>query len=285
MGTAYTLLLPAFGILFFINIIPLFQLVLLSFTNASLSRKTDWVGFSNYLNLFLSGEFISTFIRTFFWMILGVVFKILLGFIGALLLNAQLFGKNWSRSIILPPWVVPVALSSIVWTWLYNGQFGLISNTLQRLGFVHKPVDFLGGELSSFFSVLLVDIWAGVPMITIFLIAALEGVSESSLEAAYLEGASRWQRFWYVVYPETISVLLSLSIITAIFTFNSFDVIWTMTQGGPLQATTTLPILSYKTAIGQFQFGYGAAQAVVMSLALFFLGGMAQFFRKRLEKN
>ena len=291
--TLFFLFLPSIIAIALIFIFPLTQLLRLSFTDASLGKDTDFVGLANYRDFVSGGDFGPVLGRTMLWTAGGVVLKIGIGIIGALLINsrgARRAGRSgrWSfrgisRALVLPPWVMPLTISAIVWTWLLNGQYGLISSLLQRLSIIEGPFEFLGSRRPALLSVLMVDVWAGLPLITIFIIAALEGIPRDSLEAAAIEGAGRFQRMRYVVLPRVRPVILSLSAVTAIFTFNSFDVIWVMTQGGPSDGTTTLPILAYRSSIRRFEVGAGAAQSVVMSLMLFALVGIYFSIRRGAE--
>ncbi len=284
----FALFSPAILAIVFLFVIPVLQLFVYSFTDASLNQNINFIGLDNYKRFLQSPTLGTVLLRTLVWMCFGMLLKMVLGFSGALLLNAPIGHRGLMRSLILPPWVMPLTISSIVWTWLFNGQFGMISGLAQKLSLIAQPFEFLGQGSSAFIAVLLVDAWAGIPLITIFLIAALESVPASSLEAAYLEGASRSQRFFFVIFPQTLPVFMSLATITAIFTFNSFDVIWVMTNGGPNDSTTTLPILAYKTAIGRFQIGQGAAQTIVMCIILALLGlvylGLNGMLSKRVKK-
>ena len=293
--TLFFLFLPSILAILLIFIFPLTHLLRLSFTDASLGKNVSFVGLANYRDFVSGGDFGAVLGRTMFWTAGGVILKIGLGLIGALLINARLGGgglsrrgglsgglsfRGISRALVLPPWVMPLTISAIVWTWLLNGQYGLISSVLQRLSITGGPFEFLGSRRPALFSVLAVDVWAGLPLITIFIIAALEGVPRDSLEAACIEGAGRFQRMRYVVLPQVRPVILSLSAVTAIFTFNSFDVIWVMTQGGPSDGTTTLPILAYRSSIKRFEVGAGAAQSVIMSIMLFALVGIYLSIRR-----
>ena len=282
--TLFLLLLPSILALLFIFIFPLFQLIRLSFTNASIGKNIDFVGLANYREFLFDGYFWPVLQRTMLWTIFGVTLKIGFGLGGALLLNVPLGLRGVYRALVLPPWVMPLTISAIVWTWLLNGQFGLISNVLQNLSLIAEPFEFLGSRNPALLSVLLVDVWAGVPLITIFLIAALESIPIDSLEAAVLEGTTRLQKMRYVVLPQILPAIFSLAAVTTIFTFNSFDVIWIMTQGGPSDGTTTLPILAYRTSIKRFDLGLGAAQSVVMSFLLFVLVAIYLSIKKRAQK-
>ena len=264
---AWILVAPA--VLFIMVIIawPLVETFRLSFTDANLGGET-YVGWDNYANLLDKKKFHDTIIRTFYWMFLSVGIKLIMGLIGATLLNAAIPGKALFRVLVMPPWVIPVAIGCIGWLWLYNGYFGILSGVAQRVGLIDGPIEFLAHKTSAFYSAIVTDVWVGTPMVTLFLLAAMQGVSRDLYEAAWVDGASRWYRFRRITIPQIMPVIVSMALLSAIWTFNSFEIIWILTQGGPRGGTTTLIIDTYKTAIGNYKFGEGAARAVVIVILL-----------------
>jgi multiple sugar transport system permease protein len=264
---AWILVAPA--VLFILVIIawPLVETFRLSFTDANLGGET-YVGWDNYANLLDKKKFHDTIIRTFYWMFLSVGIKLIMGLIGATLLNAAIPGKALFRVLVMPPWVIPVAIGCIGWLWLYNGYFGILSGVAQRVGLIDGPIEFLAHKTSAFYSAIVTDVWVGTPMVTLFLLAAMQGVSRDLYEAAWVDGASRWYRFRRITIPQIMPVIVSMALLSAIWTFNSFEIIWILTQGGPRGGTTTLIIDTYKTAIGNYKFGEGAARAVVIVILL-----------------
>ena len=281
---AWMLLAPSVVFILVIVAWPLVETLRLSFTDARLGRE-NWVGFENYIDLFTDKSFYATVGRTFYWMALAVVLKLLVGLVGATLLNAAVPGKGLFRMLIMPPWVIPVAIGVIGWKWLYNGYFGLISGVLQELGLVQDRVALLASKTSAFYAAVVTDVWVGVPMITLFLLAAMQGVSRDLYEAAWVDGAGRWYRFRRITIPQIMPVIVSMALLSAIWTFNSFEIIWILTEGGPRGATTTLIIDTYKTAISSNKFGEGAARAVVsvVLLGIFSLGYL--FFLNRVNRR
>ncbi len=281
---ALLLILPA---LLFIGVIvawPLVETVRLSFTNANLGGEA-YVGFENYVDLWESRRFKSYVQLTFFWMFVSASAKIVLGLIGASLLNAAVPGRGLFRMLIMPPWVIPIAIGCIGWLWLYNGTFGLLSGMGQRIGIFDGPFAFLAGKTSAFYSAVVTDVWIGTPMVTLFFLAAMQGVNKDLYEAAWVDGAGRWYRFRRITLPQIMPVIVSMALLSAIWTFNSFDIIFILTQGGPRGATTTLIIDTYKTAIGNFKFGEGAARAVVIVVLLALFSAVYMYLLDKLNKH
>lgn len=271
-GFAWALVAPAMIYIAAVVAWPLFEVVRLSFTDADLGGER-YVGIANYAELRESQRFSGIAVRTFYWMTVSVGLKMILGLAGAALLNAAIPGRALFRVLVMPPWVVPIAIGMIGWLWLYNGHFGILSGVLQRLDIIAGPFEFLAYKRSAFYSAVAADVWVGTPMVTLFFLAAMQGVSRDMLEAAYVDGATRWYRFRRIILPQIMPVVVSMALLSAIFTFNSFEIIWILTEGGPRGATTTLIVDTYKTAIGNFKFGEGAARvvAIVVMLAAFSL--------------
>ena len=251
---------------------PLLETIRLSFTNAGLGGE-QYIGWDNYEKLLNNRKYPAIVGRPFYWMFLSVVLKMVIGTAGALLLNAKIRGRAAFRVMVMPPWIVPMAIGCIGWLWLYNGHFGILAGVLMRLGIIDGPFEFLAYKSSAFYSAVVTDVWIGTPMISIFILAAMQSVSEDLYEAAYVDGASRWYRFRRITIPQIMPVIVTMSLLSAIWTFNSFEVIWILTEGGPLGATTTMIIDTYKMAIANYKFGYGATRAlmVVLSLTIFSL--------------
>jgi multiple sugar transport system permease protein len=272
---AWALIAPALLFIAVIVVWPLAETIRLSFTDATLGGE-NWVGTQNYAALFADPKFWQVVGRTFYWMVLAVSLKLIVGLIGASLLNAAIPGKALFRVLVMPPWVIPVAIGVIGWKWMYNGYFGLISGLLQEFGLVQDRVALLATKTSAFYSAIVTDVWVGTPDGDALFLAAMQGVSKDLYEAAWVDGAGRWYRFRRITIPQIMPVIVSMALLSAIWTFNSFEIIWILTEGGPRGATTTLIIDTYKVAISAQRFGEGAARAVVIvvllaSFSLFYL--------------
>ena len=264
---AYALIAPAAIYILAIVAWPLAETIRLSFTNSGLAGE-EYIGLENYEKMMGSKKFNKIVIRTFVWMFFSVSLKLIIGLIGAVLLNAKLPGRGIFRVLIMPPWVVPIAIGMLGWLWLYNGYFGIIAGVGMKTGILDGPFGFLAYNQSAFISTIVADVWVGTPMVTIFFLAAMQGVPKDLYEAAYCDGASRWHRFFKITLPQITPVIITMALLSAIWTFNSFEIIWILTEGGPRGATTTLIIDTYKMALGNYKFGKGAARAVVVMILL-----------------
>ena len=281
---AYALIAPAAIYIILIVAWPLLETIRLSFTNSSLAGE-DYVGLENYQKMFSSKKFNGIVTRTFVWMFFSVSLKLIIGLIGAVLLNANLKGRSIFRVLVMPPWVVPIAIGMLGWLWLYNGYFGIIAGVGMRTGILDGPFGFLAYKQSAFISTIVADVWVGTPMVTVFFLAAMQGVPRDLYEAAYCDGASRWDRFFKITLPQITPVIITMSLLSAIWTFNSFEIIWILTEGGPRGSTTTLIIDTYKQALGNYKFGRGAARAVVVMILLMLFAGFYLALLARINKK
>ena len=281
---AWLLIAPALVFIGFIVAWPLAETIRLSFTDATLGGES-YIGFANYVELFNSSKFYDIVGRTFYWMFLSVTLKLIMGLIGATLLNAAVPGKALFRILIMPPWVIPIAIGVIGWKWMYNGYFGLISGLLMEFGILDERVALLATKTSAFYSAVVTDVWVGTPMVTLFFLAAMQGVSRDLYEAAWVDGAGRWYRFRRITIPQIMPVIVSMALLSAIWTFNSFEIIWILTEGGPRGATTTLIIDTYKVAISSQRFGEGAARAVVIVVLLAVFSLAYMIFLNRVNRH
>ncbi|MDQ0456450.1 carbohydrate ABC transporter permease [Rhizobium paknamense] len=264
---AWLLLLPAVLYITVIVAYPLVDTVILSFTDASLKRTTNWVGWLNYQKIF-NATFADVIIRTFVWTFFSVSIKMIIGVFGAAMLNSAVPGRTLFRILTMPPWIVPMAIGIFMWGWMYNGQFGMISGLLQRFGLVDGPVAFLAYGSTAFWATIFTDVWIGVPMVTLYMLAAMQAIPDDLYEAAWTDGAGRFYRFRRITLPLLKPAMITMSMLSLISTFNSFDIIWILTQGGPTGSTTTMIIDTYKTAIGSNKYGEGAARAVLICIFL-----------------
>lgn len=264
---AFALLAPALAYVLVIVLYPLVDTINLSFTNAALRPTYDWVGWTNYQKIF-AANFTEVIVRTIVWTFFSVSIKMVIGTFGATLLNAAVPGRALFRVLTMPPWIIPMAIGIFMWGWMYNGQFGMISGLLQNFGIIDHPVAWLAYGNTAFWATIVTDVWIGVPLVTVYLLAAMQSIPRDLYEAAWSDGAGRWYRFRRITLPMIVPALITISVLSLIATFNSFDIIWILTRGGPTGTTTTMIIDTYKTAIGSYKYGEGAARAVMICIFL-----------------
>ena len=182
----------------------------------------------------------------------------------AMLLNKKLPFQSFVRAVVLLPFIVPTALSALAFWWLYDAQFSVLSWALVKMGLIDSYISFLGDPWMARFSTIAANIWRGVPFVAITLLAGLQTISPSLYEAASLDGATEWQRFWHVTLPLLTPIIAVVMTFSVLFTFTDFQLIYVLTRGGPLNATHLMATLSFQRAILGGALGEGAALATAM---------------------
>ena len=257
-------LLPAALLLLVFLTYPLGLGTWLGFTDAKIGRPGKWIGIENYEYLWGDAVTRLALFNTLFYTFVASVVKFVLGLWLALLLNKHLPFKAALRAVVLLPFIVPTALSAIAFWWIYDSQFSIISWTLMRMGVIDQYIDFLGQPWHARFSVIVANIWRGVPFVAITLLAGLQTIAPSYYEAASLDGASDWQQFRFVTLPLLTPIIAVVMTFSVLFTFTDFQLIYVLTRGGPLNSTHLMATLSFQRAISGGSLGEGAAIATAM---------------------
>jgi multiple sugar transport system permease protein len=257
-------LLPAAAILLVFLTYPLGLGVWLGFTDARIGERGIYTGLENYELLWGDSVYWLSVFNTVLYTVVASVIKFGLGLWLALILNENLPFKSFLRAIVLLPWVVPTVLSAIAFWWIYDAQFSIISWALMKAGLLSAPINFLGDAANARASVIAANIWRGIPFVAICLLAGLQTIPPSLLEAARLDGASSWQRFRHITLPMLSPIIAVVMTFSVLFTFTDFQLIYVLTRGGPVNATHLMATLSFQRAIPGGQLGEGAAIAVSM---------------------
>lgn len=291
----YVLLTPLIVVAALFMFYPLYKVFEMSFFQANFLNPTlkTWVGIDNYKWLFNFklfnpnySYFVGAFSRTSLWVGCSVAIKVVVGLFGALLLNSKfLVGKKIYRSLLVIPWAIPWAMSAMMWSWTLNSQFGIVNSILLKLHLISGPLSFFSSPNLAFVTTFILDAWAGLPFMVIMIISGLQTIPESLYEAATVEGAGDFTKLVRITLPMLKPVILTVSLLSLVWTFNSFDIIWILTRGGPLDATTTLPIAIYNTSFRFIRFGgMGKASAMtIMQVTLVTL--ISVFYVKTLERG
>ncbi|ANP89022.1 MULTISPECIES: carbohydrate ABC transporter permease [Rhizobium] len=273
----FLFMLPAAVFLVCFLTYPLGLGVWLGFTDTRIGRDGIFIGLENYQFLMDDGVFWLSVFNTILYTSVASVLKFALGLWLAMLLNQHLPFKSFFRAIVLLPWVVPTVLSALAFWWIYDSQFSIISWSLMQLGLISGPINFLGDPINARISVIIANVWRGIPFVAISLLAGLQTIPASLQEAASLDGATSWQRFRYVTLPMLTPIIAVVMTFSVLFTFTDFQLIYVLTKGGPVNATHLMATLSFQRGIPGGQLGEGAAIAVAM--VPFLLGAiMFSFF-------
>lgn len=257
-------MLPAAAFLLVFLTYPLGLGVWLGFTDTRIGRSGVFIGLENYQSLWSDHVFWLSVFNTILYTVVASILKFALGLWLALILNEHLPFKAFIRAIVLLPWVVPTVLSAIAFWWIYDAQFSVISWSLVKLGLIDHNINFLGESNNARATVILTNVWRGIPFVAITLLAGLQTISPSLHEAATLDGATPGQRFRFITLPMLSPLIAVVMTFSVLFTFTDFQLIYVLTRGGPLNATHLMATLSFQRAIPGGQLGEGAAIAVSM---------------------
>ncbi|MEC1398662.1 carbohydrate ABC transporter permease [Peribacillus simplex] len=263
---AYLFVLPAMLFFLFMIAYPLITVVWDSFHFKNLlnSAESAFAGFDNYITVIRNENFSNALSNTVIWTVLSVAGEFILGLISAIALNQQIKGRAIFRGVIIIPWVVPIVVAGMTWTWMLTPDYGILNYLLTKGGIIDKPYYWLGEMNSALLTVTFVNIWRSFPYYTICILAALQSIPKELLEAASIDGAGVMNRFFKVVLPQLKGVSFVLIFIHLIWTSINFDFIWVMTEGGPLNSTETLPIMIYRYALKEFDVGTASSLASMM---------------------
>jgi multiple sugar transport system permease protein len=246
---------------------PLVASVVLSFYAVdTLSLRGPFVGLANYAALLRSREFWTAFGNTLIWTAGAVSLQLVLGIGFALMLHGTLFCRALARGLVLFPYLLPTAVAVLVWRWMFNDLYGIVDYVLLATGLVSTPFAWLSRMPDAMISIILVGAWKLFPFVVLAVLARLQTIPEQLYEAARIDGASAWARFWDITLPQLRGVLAIVILLRSIWDFKEFDLIYLMTGGGPATSTETLPLLVYKAAFPLLHLGRGAAVAVAMLL-------------------
>lgn len=243
--------------------IPMLVSLWLSFTNWDyISPTYDYVGLNNYMNAFTSNEFYQALKNTLFFGVWTIIPTIIIGLLLALLLRKGLQGLTFFRALLFSPWITPMVAMSIVWSWIYEPNVGLLN---QILGWFHLPQpNWLTDSEMAMWAIIFVTVWKNAGWAMLFYSDALSKIPEELYEVSDIEGASWWQKVKGIVVPLVSPTTLFLVIVTAIDSIQAYDQIQVMTQGGPAGSTRTLLYLYYQMAFEQFNMGQATALATII---------------------
>ena len=255
---------------------PLARVIWTAFNYVNLTNPSvsGYAGLDNFATVVDDERFWPSLWRTGVWTFVSVAGEYALGLASAVALAQPIRGRTVFRALIIIPWVIPIVVAGLTWTWMLTPDYGVINLWMVKLGLLSKPYYWLGNLNSALLTVAFVNIWRSFPFYTLSLLAALMSVPRDVLEFAAMDGAGPFRRFIYIVMPHLKAVSLTLIFIHIIWTAINFDFIWVMTQGGPLNSSETLPILIYRYAFEDFDVGAASALAMMsmgFMLAAFFV--------------
>jgi len=242
---AYVLVAPAALLLVGLVGYPFLYAIYISFTDAVVGNAGKWIGFANFTYLASNPSFLSSILNTVILVVVTDGLKLGIGLGLALLVNREFVGRGLVRSFLMLPWAMPAFVVFLTWRLLYQPIGGGLSLVLKAVGLNLGIVDWLGQPQTALPSVIVATVWRGFPFWFISILAGLQTIPKELYEAARMDGASGWQQFWAVTFPSIRTVIIVTTLLSSIWTANSFENVWLLTQGGPSDATMVFPVLAY----------------------------------------
>ena len=271
---AYLFLAPALLVIAVVALYPLGFTLWLSFQQNTIKLPwlgTGWIGLDNYRELLFDPRFWQAFVNTWMFTLISVSLELLLGLLAALAIHRARRFTGLTRAALLLPWAIPEVVAAVMWLFLINPAFGLIPGFLRNFGFADNTLVFLAHPITAWAVVIATDVWKNTPFMTLMLLAGLQVIPEDLYEAAAMDGATGWQAFWRITLPLLKPALLVALIFRTSQAFMVFGHIYTLTGGGPGNATESLAFLAYQAILNDMRFGYGSAICILIFLSSFIL--------------
>lgn len=280
------LLVPALTAIAAISVYPVILGLWLSLRDTTLVAPVDsFVGFANYQQLFTDSQFWNAWVHTIEFTGASTLLETLIGLIIALNLAAGFVGRGLVRAAMLVPWAIPTVVTSKMFGWLFDGQNGVVNYLLRSAGLIQHNVSWYGSPDLALWTIVMADVWKTTPFMALLLLAGLQTIPHSLSEAALIDGASPWQRFWCVRLPLLAPTLLIAAMFRALDAFRIFDLVYVLTGGGPADSTEVLSTLTYKDLFSALQFGYGSALSTAMFITEIFIAlGFGIFILRKLKE-
>ena len=261
----YILILPACLLMGLIMIYPLGKVFYLSFQHYNPTKPftNGFAGLDNFITIFTKKEFYNALGVSAKFVACEVVLQLIFGMIVALILNQKFKGRGFFRALTFIPWALSGVLTAVLWSIMFNQHFGVLNDLLSKLGIIKEPIAWLANTKFVLGSVIVAELWRGIPFFAISLLAAMQGLPDDIYEAARVDGSTKFQTFRFITLPMLKNTIVLTTLLRTIWEFNSVDLIYSLTGGGPVGKTTTLSMLIANQAIKTSNYGYGSALSVV----------------------
>ena len=295
----YTLLVPAMCLIIVFLAYPFGLGVWMSLTDKLVGQPAKFIGLDNFINMFKSQIFMQSAWNTVIFTFAATVFKTVLGMWLALLLNRKFAFARFTKALVLLPFIVPTVLSTLAWLWMFDATFSVFNYMMRwvwqlkieffgimlkpNLGYFQGPL-WLGDSTWAMVSIIMVNVWRGVPFFAITFLAGLQTVPPELIDAGEIDGASGWRRFWHITLPLIQPIAVVVIVFSVVVTFADFQLVYVLTRGGPYNSTHLLATYAYQLAMASGNLGEGAAVALFMFpiLAMVIVG---QLLYLRREEN
>lgn len=261
----YIFVAPIILVLCLLVAYPFFTAFSLSLTDKMIGfPNPDFVGLDNYVALFKDPKYWKTLGNTVVFTVASVGIKLPIGMGVALLMNQSIKARGIMRGIVLLPYAMPALTAVLIFSWFYNDQFGVFNYILMQLHIISEPQAWLAMTSTAMPAVIAVNVWKGFPFFVMTILAGLQGISGELYEAAGIDGASAIRRWWHITVPGVLPVVMITTLLSTIWTFNDFMVVWILTKGGPAYSTMVLSVMTYEKAFSSFELGAGTAIPVTI---------------------
>lgn len=276
------LVAPAFLLRLLTAAYPILQTIYLSFTNLNVLKRTnDFIGLENYLSMSSNIGVRSATAFTVVFILTTTLLDLVIGMVIALLLNSSFRGLTFARTINLIPWAIPTIVAGYAFRWLLDDQFGLLPFWVtQTTGL--RPAIFIN-PLASQIAVILVHAWKDAPFMAIILLAGMQGIPDDLYDAARVDGASAWQRFWLLTVPLIMPLTITMGLFRLVWSLGGFDLVYGLTFGGPGVATSVLALQVFREGILFFKFGFASAISVILLILVAIIGVLGLWLFRRSE--
>ena len=260
----YVLVAPVVLILLVLVAYPFFYAIQISLTDRTIGNPGRFVGLDTILNLWQNGIYRQTLRNTLIFTAGATILKLFIGLGVALLINERFPLRKLVRSAILLPWIVPTVLSGLAWQWMFTPNFSVLNWIIVNLGWSKTGLPWLTNPDLALFCVTLVNAWRAIPFFAITLLAGLQTIPQELYEASAIDGAGRWNRFRHITLPLLMPILTITLVLSIIWTFSDFQVVYSLTQGGPMNSTHVLATLSYQVGLASGRISEGVAISLTM---------------------
>jgi multiple sugar transport system permease protein/N,N'-diacetylchitobiose transport system permease protein len=281
---AYATISPALIIVLFVVLIPIAVTMIYSFVNldAVSSHRGKFVGLHYYLSVLSSKMFWDDLGRTLYYTLISTAIETVSGLLIALLLNQKFKGVKFLRAIVLVPWAIPTVVNGSLWKLIFNGQYGVLNALLLRFHMISSYHSWLGDPVAAMNAIVIADSWKMMPMSVIFFLAALQGVNKATYEAAMVDGANVFKRFFVLTLPYLKPAILVVVVMRTVEKFKAFDLFYIMTRGGPANGTKTLMYDTYLKAFNELNYSQAATYAYLITV---FVLALTVLYQKILRRS
>jgi multiple sugar transport system permease protein len=249
--------------------VPLTTVIKESFYSTGfVGSQGEFVGVRNYMDVLTSSAYWGSWKQSLLWVFGNGLMQTILAFSVALFLNNKRKISKFARTWMIIPWIIPTIVVAIFWQWIFNASYGILSHLLMSTGIIEQPLNLLGDPTWALPTIIFINSWHWFPFLAVIILAGLAGIPEELYEAAAVDGANKWQEFWSITFPSLQHISFALGLVGTLWMFNIFDIIYTLTEGGPAGSTTTVPVQIYQQAFDNYELGSASAMSVITAILM-----------------